>query len=377
MEIFYYSEIELICFAVLFIMLYRIVKSHNNQNRTHIFSQIIGAALLFICADLFWGFITMGYIPKTRFLMYAFNVIYYLLASNLCCLWLYYSETFVEPKWLNFSKKNLVFLIPSFSLLVLMIISCFTGITFYVDDNMEYGRGPLYILQLIFAYYPLLVSCMRAHRLAAKKENYAVKNQLMVLGYFPIFALLFGMIQIHFVDLPILCVGIALGVLVVYLNETSEKISIDALTQINNRNQLIQNLNREMNDEKNRESLYLFMIDADYFKQINDEYGHAEGDKALILIANALKKVASHRDCSIYRFGGDEFILLIHAEYAFAAEKIRDDIKKEIDEMNGTSGKQYKVSVSVGFAKYNENTATIPDFISAADAELYKIKKAR
>lgn len=116
---------------------------------------------------------------------------------------------------------------------------------------------------------------------------------------------------------------------------------------------------------------------ADCFKEINDTYGHSEGDNALVRVANVLRQVASNYNCSIYRFGGDEFIMLAHADNDEDAEKIREDITNVMNANNIENQSPYTLSLSVGYAKYTSNITTIPDYISKADAQLYEIKKNR
>lgn len=372
-----YSEISILCMTILGLILFRIIKNKENNKGFFVFKQIMFISILFFLADMCWGYATLGVIEKTKNTLIVLNVVYYCFACCLSCIWMYYSETFIVPKWLNFSWKNIVFIIPLFSEIILMTISSFTGISFYVDDNMEYTRGPLYLLQIVIAYYPLLVASIRALYYSMKKENYANKSMLITMGSFPLFPLIFGAVQFWFVDYPILTFGITLGTLTVYLHSLDAQISIDVLTQINNRNQLLKNLSHEMNDDKYRDSLYLFMLDADYFKDINDRYGHAEGDNALIRIADVLKEVAGMYNSSIYRFGGDEFIMISHVRSDAKAEQIRETILDTMKENNKLIKSPYELKVSVGYARYTEDIKTIPDFIKAADSELYKVKKSR
>lgn len=377
MSVFLYSEVNVICIFVLLVLLLRLAKSSDTRYETTIFSQIIIVSIGFILVDLFWGHISMGYVTKTKALLSTLNVVYYTLAGTLSCIWLYYSEIHLEAKWKKPGVRNCVFLIPALSVLIIMVISWFSGISFYIDDDMEYRRGSLYLMQILCAYYPLVVASARAFYYSRKKENYAMKDSLLTMASFPLFPLIFGLVQIFYNNVPILCVGIMMGILIVYLNGIDARISIDTLTQINNRNQFIRNLHHEMLDDKNNKTLYLYIIDADYFKEINDTYGHTEGDRALVHIAEVLKRVAAHYSCSIYRFGGDEFVMLNHVENDDDAYKIIDDIKDVTAKINEEYRLDYTLSLSVGFAKYNSSIETIPDYISIADEALYKVKKER
>lgn len=108
--------------------------------------------------------------------------------------------------------------------------------------------------------------------------------------------------------------GITLAIFQVYINSMEQMISQDALTQLKNRNELIKYLSDKMKNNDRRKNLYLLMMDADYFKKINDQYGHMEGDNALVCIAEVLREVGVEKEYFVARYGGDEFIVIYEAE---------------------------------------------------------------
>lgn len=379
MESLLYSEINIVCILILAILLFKIVTSVDKRLRDYLFARTILLSILFILVDLIWGMINTGVLNVPISGYYVLNVVYYTLASLNCSTWLVYTLTGLYPKLENNRRERMLMYLPSVAVLILMTVSCFTHITFYVGNDLQYYKGPLYFLQIVLSYCPLVLSFACAIYSAFMKKNYANRRRFVTLGLFPIFPIFFGLAQIVFLDLALLSVGVMLGILLVYINRTDLRISIDALTQINNRNQLLKNLNREMNDESNRDSLYLFIMDADYFKDINDTYGHAEGDNALVRIADILREVAANckGNCSIYRYGGDEFIMLAHADTDEQAMDIKSDINEVVKRNNEITDSPYNLAMSVGYAKYEVEYDSIPDFIKAADKHLYRIKKAR
>lgn len=115
------------------------------------------------------------------------------------------------------------------------------------------------------------------------------------------------------------------------------------------------------------------MMDIDHFKAINDTYGHAEGDKALVAVADALKKAASTHSMPMFagRYGGDEFILIMHPHQIEETE----DIIREIKEAFSMYQAPYKLSVSVGYDELAGENDLIRDCIKRADQKLYLSKK--
>lgn len=116
------------------------------------------------------------------------------------------------------------------------------------------------------------------------------------------------------------------------------------------------------------------MIDIDYFKRYNDFYGHQKGDETLIAVVDMVKDTMRDAD-RIYRYGGEEFLLLMPNTTVEQSQIVGERVRKAIEERAIPHEKSdYQVvTVSVGLA---ENTSGPEDLISRADAALYKAKKA-
>ncbi len=121
---------------------------------------------------------------------------------------------------------------------------------------------------------------------------------------------------------------------------------------------------------------YIFSIDMDRLKYINDTFGHNEGDRALRAIAAALlSDTGSIIACS--RIGGDEFAVIGIGE-DFSPESYIGSVQSYLDRYNRTSGASYSVGVSVGWerADLSENV-TIDEVLRTADARMYENKRSR
>lgn len=139
----------------------------------------------------------------------------------------------------------------------------------------------------------------------------------------------------------------------------------------------MQMLTNKVNGYEGKKELWLFMMDVDYFKTINDTYGHIEGDAALVRVADVLKTVCIGHDYVVGRYGGDEFMLIAELTKNELPEDVRSQIQFFVEQANRKAGVKYKISISIGYAKYTESFFDIVRFIEEADKELYKIKKAR
>ena len=177
-------------------------------------------------------------------------------------------------------------------------------------------------------------------------------------------------------DLPLLCVGISLALVLLFLNDQEELIAWDPLTRVNTRNQMMRYLALKMNMTMTDRSLYLLFVDADRFKEINDRYGHLAGDEALQRISDAMKK-ALPRSWIICRYGGDEFIVVGDAENYEEVQGHCAAIQRTLEQLNREAGAAYPLSVTIGIAERSEMITTIPEFIHEADADLYRQKEER
>jgi diguanylate cyclase (GGDEF)-like protein/PAS domain S-box-containing protein len=121
----------------------------------------------------------------------------------------------------------------------------------------------------------------------------------------------------------------------------------------------------------------LFFADLNGMKPINDELGHVEGDRALVDMANVLKKVFRGSDV-VARLGGDEFVLFAAGIDEQRAGELRARIVRELDAFNAIGSRLYRLSVSIGVALYDPaEPCSLEELISAADAAMYRQKKQR
>ncbi len=122
-----------------------------------------------------------------------------------------------------------------------------------------------------------------------------------------------------------------------------------------------------------RQSISLVIVDADHFKDVNDQFGHQRGDAVLKDLAACLTRNARSGD-HLSRFGGEEFVLLLsdtdHEEAVEVAERIRQDIAARVSRPDGTA-----LTVSVGVATAPEDGRTLDLILSRADERLYQAKK--
>lgn len=153
----------------------------------------------------------------------------------------------------------------------------------------------------------------------------------------------------------------------------------DKLTGLANRHAFDDALQTNWNDSINHDQpLCLIIIDVDYFKMFNDQYGHVNGDKCLQKIAQVLAEVLPSNNAMAARYGGEEFVVILPNSNPLTAEYIAKNIQRRINQLSFTDiglPAQTKISVSQGIACERSGQYRTPTaLVCAADTALYRAK---
>jgi len=162
-----------------------------------------------------------------------------------------------------------------------------------------------------------------------------------------------------------------------------EHATLDALTGLNNRHQFHTRLHSEVaNAKRQKSSLCCIMTDIDFFKSVNDTYGHAVGDCVLKTVAKQIKKELREYDIPS-RYGGEEFTILLPntslEEATVVAERLRYSIEKKvinIEDYRIENVSNISVTISVGVAQYKKSFDVPENLYQAADKALYTAKES-
>ncbi|SBS32665.1 putative diguanylate cyclase YdaM [Marinomonas aquimarina] len=159
--------------------------------------------------------------------------------------------------------------------------------------------------------------------------------------------------------------------------ETEKQMFKDGLTEINNR--------RKFNEDlaiytASADNTCLVMVDIDHFKPFNDEYGHLLGDKVIQSVARTLEtSCAQTRDAQAYRFGGEEFAILLPNADIKSAAKFANDVRERISRLNLTNKKTGQslrpITTSLGVAQFQPGES-LETLLERADQHLYAAKNA-
>jgi len=164
---------------------------------------------------------------------------------------------------------------------------------------------------------------------------------------------------------------IAAGIAKIKAEEKLRSLVIrDYLTGLYNHRYFYQRLSEEKSRSERYGGVYsLLYLDIDDFKTCNDTWGHLEGDKVLHMLGKILRNHLRKAD-SAYRYGGDEFVILLPHTYKeqakWVAERVREEVYRNLYP-------RYKITVSIGIA----DSRTDKDIVKAADRAMYEAKKEK
>jgi diguanylate cyclase (GGDEF)-like protein/PAS domain S-box-containing protein len=159
-------------------------------------------------------------------------------------------------------------------------------------------------------------------------------------------------------------------------SELTTYATMDILTDVFNRRVGIAMLEKNLQIAKrNGSRLVINFLDVNGLKQVNDTYGHNEGDKLIVTVASVLKSCARNSDI-IARMGGDEFLYILPDCSVEGAARVWERMTAEFEKINATGKNQYVISVSRGCAVYDPSyPQTADELIALADKLMYEDKK--
>jgi diguanylate cyclase (GGDEF)-like protein len=166
---------------------------------------------------------------------------------------------------------------------------------------------------------------------------------------------------------------------VINLKEAIASAQTDPLTSVKNRRFMEKCLSQEIKEHyRSKKALSIIMLDIDFFKKYNDNYGHQQGDTVLIEVTKAIASALRERTDFLCRYGGEEFLVILPNTKAQGAEVVADRIKTKVNNLaikHEYSEATDIVTISQGiFSAVPLSTDSVKTFIEFADKGMYKAK---
>ena len=256
-----------------------------------------------------------------------------------------------------------------------MHIERLDGLDFFRDTANVYHRGRLFALHAVVSLTYLLFALSLIWRRPASRQ--LTRTERIDLTLFMLPPVIGIVVQWLLYGVTILWVMVAIAILFVYINVQNEQIFSDPLTGLNNRRRFSQYLGlRAQSVPGEGQRLFALMVDLDRFKHINDTYGHAAGDRALMRMAEALKCACAEHNDFLARIGGDEFVLLCQRESEDEMRETVARLRSHLEALNRLSNDPFDVAFSAGWAEFGYAHTTAEAVLAAADRHMYNVKSA-
>lgn len=158
-------------------------------------------------------------------------------------------------------------------------------------------------------------------------------------------------------------------------NQELEFLSLhDGLTKLPNRALLVDRMEQEIQNAKRHSTRFsVLFIDLDGFKQMNDAFGHAAGDRLLIEVAQRVRSILRARD-TLSRIGSDEFVVLANTSEPSDAANLADKLVAEVARPYWIDRDELRISASIGIAMFDSAEVQQQDLLKNADAAMYHAK---
>lgn len=373
----YYLESNVVCLIIFMILLVRDLLTGDRQEKQIKFDHALIAFMLYFISDVVWSAVIDGSIPRTMVSVAITNFVNYLLMAGVTYMWLRFAMAYEHVPHRERRINKFAVLFP-FILTTIAIICVFViSPDVLIDKNLDitFTYGAFLIAVPIIYIIAILAYTLRKAMLEPNREN---KKNHIYIGAFPLMVIGGGVLQVAFLPrTPVYCFACTILMLILYIQSMEKQISVDPLTGLNNRGQLVRYIATEMNQKKEKRRTFIVMIDANDFKSINDTYGHAEGDRALVMIADALKKVTKETAIPSFlgRYGGDEFVLILHPHSETELDVVLLNIREQIVLRCETEGAPYIISVGIGYDEFLGGQDTVQNCLQRADHKLYLDKQ--
>lgn len=378
MEGILYCTLNIFCISILILILVQIIRSADKRMSQRMYLWFIIASVILCSSDLAWGvmhyFYDWGLSDTVDFVV---NSIYHIFTVVVSYLWFLFSESEQETRTIKTKTGGIISLLPLIIDVIFIVSSYWRNGVFFVSEQGVYRRGPMYIAHIVICLFYIGLTSLKALIRSFYKKNYIKREEYRTLAFFCIYPLIAGVAQVCLVGSPMISAGVAFAALHVYMRSRERLISVDPLTKLNNRVEMERFLDNKMKNRNANRDLYLFIMDLDYFKKINDKYGHVEGDTALTIASDAIKNAVRKTNFFACRYGGDEFVIVGEVKPDFDADEFCRTVNEKLGEETEKYNKDYKLQMSIGYFKYSPEINSIYEFVSAADRYLYKRKNER
>lgn len=349
MEKILYTQINLFSLLILLLIYLNVHRQSDTYfNEQKLFLVLLYCNALILILDSFMWILDGVPGSGITAALSAVTTVYYILNPVICMVWSVYADYQIHRNSERNKRITFIMSIPILVYAIAVIISNYNNLFFYIDKYNHYHRGNYFILVAMFCYAYLLyslISIILSQR-KFKNENFI---PMLVFAFPPIIG---GFIQYTFYGVSVIWSCITLSILILFIKIQNKQLYMDHLTQVYNRRQLDYYLKEKITKCTEKTQFTGAMIDINNFKQINDQYGHAAGDAALVYLSHILKKTFP-QNTFIARYGGDEFVIIMDVNEKVSINQYIGVLRDNMNNFNLKNIVPYSLEISIGCDFYD------------------------
>ena len=262
---------------------------------------------------------------------------------------------------------------------VLLLLTVPFSIIFSIDVNNVYTRESLYFIMMSLILLPVVLSFVKLFIETVKNKRKILYDNKILLSIL-VFSILSSAFLVYLqgnaeiIGSSIVFAPLSFSILVLHLMLVSSSITVDYLTKVQNKFGI--ELYFSQLPSKLEEYFAVIFFDLDVLKEINDKFGHAEGDIVLVDFAKILM-LKLHKKMMAGRLGGDEFLILLRTKDLQTVNNLLEEIKNEVEKYNKNK-LNYKLKYSYGVSICEPNEVIEKDkLIEEADKKMYEQKLSK
>jgi len=365
-------ELDALCLLILCVIVWLSLRNVNQQMRKIRFRNTVYGIMVILVLDIIWMLVDGRIFPGCIAVNYIVNALFLGAGVILGCMWYLYV---LDALGYQISRKQgAFFLLPGIAFMALDILSIWTGWIFRINEQNVYVRGPMFWLQEIGTIVILLISFFHILYCTIRNRKEVSGDEVRKLLGFYVIPVVGTLVSMPYTGMPGTWTCASVSIILIYMYSLDGEIMRDSLTGLNNRKALDNAFSDYAKSAGPNNQLFLFMMDLDGFKSINDRYGHPEGDQALITTAKLLLRSVQDMRSVVVRYGGDEFLVMGFPDNDPQAYKTKTE--ELFEEYNREAKLPYKLNISIGYTEYDPGEK-LDELISVADQYLYRRKRSK
>lgn len=347
-------EVDILVLIITSFIATRNLVSNNIYSIDRIFRIVIYFDMALAVTDLMWAAIANGVWVVPLWVAYAVNVAYLWVLAMVGFSWFIYSESIMETKWTKIGIYYILFSIPEFVLLILLIMSYWTGIIFSIGPDLSYHRGPLILFATVVDIMYPAATMLRAILRSLKNKYYIHRKEYRNMASFVIFPMIGAGLLALDPNAPYMASGIMLALVFTFFGREETVIQSDPLTGMPNRRKLYPYVEKiiEAHSDFSTKDLYFVLIEITNLREIRTAYGNPEADNAVMTLAEVVESLCEEYNSYGARYSDNRFGIAFETPEPDEINTLMNKIEMLLAESE-EGIKQYSIEFKYGYARYD------------------------